>query len=186
MKFFAHILLGMLIISLTSCVKSKEELEEKSEVEFESNVMVGKEDSELRIGDGNIYQTVGDNESLAILHNALRATGLDSVLSQDGPYTLFAPSDNAIDELTPNYADAVPGSVEREELKNILMHHVVKGSYSDTEIAGMEELEPLYGEPLQVIKVDGTITLDSAALIFSDREADNGYVHVVDEVLFPE
>lgn len=186
MKIFAHILLSLLIIGTVSCVKSKEEPEEKSDIEFESDVMVGKEDNELRIGDGNIYQTVGDNQALAILHNALRATGLDSLLSQEGPYTLIAPSDLALDQLSPNHDAAVPGSVEREELRKILMHHVVKGSYSDTEIANMKELKPLYGNPLKVIKVDGTLTLDSAALVFSDREADNGYVHIVDEVLFPE
>jgi len=185
MKFFSHIFLALLIVGTVSCVKNKTEPEEKSDMEFESDVVVGKEKNELRIGEGNVIEVVGDNESLAILHNALRATGLDSMLTQDGPYTIFAPSDAALDELTPSHDDALPADLEKEELKNTLMHHIVKGNYSDTEIAGMRELTPLYGSPLKVIKIDGKLTIDSASIIFGDRQAENGYVHVVDQVLFP-
>ncbi len=185
MKFFMPVCIVLLIVGNLSCASKKTELEEKSEVEFESDVVVGQEKNDIRIGEGTIAEVVGDNESLAILDNALRATGLDSVLSQGGPYTLFAPSDNAMEKLSELQQDAVADSITREELRNILLHHVVQGNYSDTEIASMDELKSMYGEPLKVIRVNNEITIDSAIFVFSDREAENGYVHIIDEVLIP-
>lgn len=186
MRFFTHFFVSLICIGLVSCADKKKDVDEKSDVEFESDVVVGQEKSEARIGEGNIFEVVGDNESLDILYNALKTTGLDSTLSQGGPYTLLAPTDKALDALSPNQGDALPDSLDQEALKNILLHHVVEGSFSDTEIAGMEELKPMYGDALKVINLDGEITIDSTTLVFSDRQADNGYVHIVDEVIFPD
>ncbi|MFP4092143.1 MAG: fasciclin domain-containing protein [Cyclobacteriaceae bacterium] len=186
MKFFAYITLCIFTLSLSSCYNEKTTPAEKSDVEFESDVTVGKEDRELRIGEGTIFEVVEDNESLKLLRYALRSTGLDSALADEGPYTLFAPSDKAFDELSETRPNAIPDSIGNEELKNILLHHVVRGSFSDAEIVNLEQLEPLYGNPIKVTKEDGKIRVGGASMIFKDRVADNGYVHIIDEVIFPE
>lgn len=188
MKFFVYFFLAVLIAGTTSCAKKKTALEEKDDVEFESDVIGDKEREEVRLGEGTIYEALKmDNEGLKTVDGALRTTGLDTLLSKGGPYTLLAPSDAAFARLTDEDLgyDAVPDSIGNEELRNVLLHHVVKGKYSDAEIAQMEELETMYGGPIEVIKVEGQVTLDSAAIVFGDREAENGYIHIIDDVLIP-
>lgn len=188
MKFFANISIAVAVFSMLSCVSDKTELTEKSDVEFEGDVVRQSERGEARIGEGTIYEALNsDNEGLKTIDGALRTTGLDTVLAQGGPYTLFAPSDAAFARLTGDASgrNTIPDSLENEELKNILLHHVVKGSYSDAEIVQMDELETLYGGPLKVIRLDSKLTVDSAYIVHGNREADNGYIHIIDEVLLP-
>lgn len=188
MKFFVYVFLTALIIGTISCVRDKTEVADKEDVEFEGNVVGEKEREEARIGEGTIYEALNmDNEGLKTIDDALRVTGLDTVLSQGGPYTLFAPSDAAFARLTEDNLgyDAIPDSIGNEELRNILMHHIVKGSYRDAEIVQMEELETMYGGPLEVIRVEGKLTVDSANIVFGNFEAENGYIHIIDDVLFP-
>lgn len=187
MRFFAYIFLITLIIS-TSCVSDKTEVAEREDVEFEGNVVEEREREEIRLGEGTIYEALNmDNEGLKTMDGALRATGLDTVLSQGGPYTLFAPSDAAFDRLRENDAGykGIPDSLGNEEMRNILLHHVVKGRYSDAEIAQMDELETMYGGSLKVIKSESKLTVDSAYIVYGNREAENGYIHIIDNVLFP-
>jgi uncharacterized surface protein with fasciclin (FAS1) repeats len=186
MKFFVLSFSVFFTLSLSSCYNPKTTPAEQSDVEFESDVTVGKEDRELRVGEGDIYEVVTDNESLKLLRYMLRSTGLDTALSTEGPYTLFAPTDEAFDELTELRPDAIPDSIGDEQLRNILLHHVVRGSYSDAEVAKLDQLEPMYGGPLNVNKQDGKIRIEDAGLVFTDRVADNGYVHIIDEVIFPD
>lgn len=188
MKFFVYIFLALVIAGTSSCAKKKTELEEKSDVEFEGNVIGQREREEARIGEGNVFEALTmDNEGLKMVENAVRTTGLDTVLAQGGPYTFFAPSDAAFDRLTDEELgyDAVPDSIGNEELRNILLHHVVKGSFMDAEIVQMEQLETMYGGPLEVSTAEGQLTVGGASIVFGDREAENGYIHIIDEVLLP-
>ncbi len=187
MKSFSHFcIVFCCLILLVGCAKKKEHIEEKSEVEFESDVMVGKEKSDVRLGKGTVYETVGDNESLQLLVYALRTTGLDSQLMQEGPYTLFAPSDQAFEKMRIFSENKLPDSIDQEELKKILKHHVVKGSYSAADLTNVKGLPTLEGDSLNFTTLENQVTVDSAQVIFADRQADNGYVHVIDEVLLPE
>lgn len=188
MKLLAYIFFASLILNMASCAKDKTSLKEKEDLEFEGNVVEEREREEIRLGEGTIYEALNmDNEGLKTVDGALRATGLDTVLAQGGPYTLFAPSDAAFERLSEDRAgyEAIPDSIGSEELKNVLLHHVVKGSYSDAELAQMEELETMYGEPLAIIKVEGKLTVDSAHVVYGNREAENGYIHIIDDVLIP-
>ncbi len=188
MKFYANIFL-VLLISLTSCYDNKKQVDEKQDIAFEGDVVAQNERGEPSIGEGMVFEALTmDNEGLKVIENALRRTGLDSVLNEGGPYTLFAPSDAAFDrwdEKSVGYA-FIPDSVSTEALRNILLHHVVPGHYSDTEIASLENLDPMYGDVLQVIKVDGKITIDSASIALGDIKAENGYIHIIDDVLIPD
>lgn len=184
MKLFSNFyLVFCCFILLAGCVREKENVEGETN---DPNVMVEQEREEIRITEGNIYQTVRDNESLTFLRDVLRTTGLDSQLAQGGPYTLFAPSDVAFEEMRKFGEKRLPDSIGHEELKEILLHHVVEGNYSATDLANMSAVVTLGGDSLKIIKIDDKVTIDSVEMIFTDREADNGYVHVISEVLIPE
>lgn len=188
MKFYTYFCLAF-FLSLSSCYDKKTNVDEQQDLEFEGNVTGQEEREEMRIGEGKVFEALTmDNEGLKIIENVLRRTGLDSVLNEGGPYTLFAPSDAAFNRLqdeSVGYA-FVPDSIGTEEMRNILLHHVVRGSFSDAEIASLESLDPMYGEALKVIKVDGGLTLDSASVVLGDFKAENGYIHIIDDVLIPD
>jgi len=188
MLFRTYIFLALCVI-LSSCYDNKKQVDEQEDIGFEGNVTAQEERDEISIGEGMLFEALTmDNEGLKVVENALRRTGLDTVLNQGGPYTLFAPSDAAFarwEEKSVGYA-FVPDSIDTEELRNILLHHVVKGNYSDTEIANQESLEPLYGDKLNILTKDGKLTVDSASIAFGDFKAENGYIHIIDDVLLPE
>ena len=187
MKFYTYIFIA-LFISLSACYDKKTNVDDKQDLEFEGDVTGQDEREEARIGEGMVFEALTmDNEGLKVVENALRRTGLDTVLNQGGPYTLFAPSDAAFSRLENESVgyEFIPDSISTEEMRNILLHHVVRGSYSDAEIASVESLDPMYGDALQVIKVDGAITVDSASIAFGDFKAENGYIHIIDDVLIP-
>lgn len=187
MKFSAYIFLAI-ILSLSACYDKKTQVDEKQDIEFEGDVTAQDEREEMSIGEGMLFEALTmDNEGLKVVENALRQTGLDTVLNQGGPYTLFAPSDAAFDrweEENVGY-EFVPDSIDTEEMRNILLHHVVRGNFSDAEIASLESLDPMFGDELKVINVDGKLTLDSASIAFGDFKAENGYIHIIDDVLIP-
>ena len=188
MKLHISFFVILFTLTLFSCVDNKTTVDENDDVEFEGNVVGQNQREEVSIGEGMLYDALlSDNEGLTVIANALRRTGLDSVLNQGGPYTLFAPSDKAFERLqkeSVGYA-FLPDSMDSDELRNILLHHVVTGNYNDTEVAGMQELKPMYGNMLKVIKVEGQLRVDSASITFADFKAENGYIHMIDRVLIP-
>ena len=153
--------------------------------ETTSNVVVGQKRNEIHLGHGTVLQIVEERENTQMLRDALRATKLDEALATGGPYTLFAPTDDAFESLDPVGINNIPDSLDTEALKEILLHHVVEGSYSAADLVGMEELPTLGGTPLKIVTANNNITVDRADLILSDQEADNGYVHMIDSVLVP-
>ncbi len=150
-----------------------------------ADVVVGQKRDDVHLGHGTVLQIIEDRENTQMLNDALRATKLDEALATGGPYTLFAPTDDAFEPLDPVGINNVPDSIDREELKQILLHHVVEGKYSAADLVGMEELPTLGGTPLKIVNKNNNLTVDQADLILSDQEADNGYVHMIDSVLVP-
>ena len=152
--------------------------------ETAADVVVGQKRDDVTLGRGTVLQIVEDRENLQMLRDALRTTKLDEELT-GGPYTLFAPTDDAFESMDPIGISNVPDSIDSEELKNILLHHIVEGKYSAADLSGMNELTTLGGSPIKVGEANANVVVDGADLILSDQEADNGYVHLIDSVMVP-
>jgi uncharacterized surface protein with fasciclin (FAS1) repeats len=120
------------------------------------------------------------------LLGALRETGLDETLRGGGPYTVFAPTDTAFAELSDTEQSALLNPADLEQLESLLLFHVIEGEVTLDEFEGLAVLVPtLYGE---VLAIDGTTTpinVGGAPLANAGIEADNGVIHVVDEVIVP-
>ena len=155
--------------------------------ETTSDVVVGEKRDGVHLGYGNIPQVVNDRELLRRLSDALRATKLDEELAQGGPYTLFAPVNEAFDAMVPISGDKdnPADNASTNELKELLLNHVVEGKYSAADLIGKNELPTLGGTPIKLGEVSDNVTVDGANVILSDQEADNGYVHLIDSVLVP-
>ena len=121
-------------------------------------------------------------------HNTLEAAvitaGLVDVLSGEGPFTVFAPTDDAFDALPEGALDAVLADMDL--LTSILTHHVASGSVMSTDLSNGMMVTTLNGTELMVSINDNGVMIDNAMVTVVDIVADNGIVHVIDAVLIPE
>lgn len=114
---------------------------------------------------------------------AVQAAGLAETLTEKGPFTVFAPTDEA-------FAKLPEGTVENllanpEQLKKVLLFHVVSGAVSSGEVVKLDAAKTLNGEKVMISTKDG-VMINNAKVIKTDIEASNGTVHVIDTVLIPE
>jgi len=129
----------------------------------------------------NIVEVARAAGDFTVLVGALEATGLDEVLSGDGPFTVFAPTDNAF-ALLP---DGLLGSLTTDQLAAILTYHVVAGEVDAATVVTLDEAETVEGSSIFIQVIDGTVVLDGRVqVITTDIQASNGIIHVVDAVLF--
>lgn len=140
-----------------------------------------------------------DTDDLSLLVDALiqADAGLVDVLSGDGPFTVFAPTNTAfaavLDALGPDYnsLDDFDTTDEKEILATILTYHVVSGAAAfSTDLTDGQMITTVQGEDVTVA-LDGGVfigdaTMDQAQVVIADVEADNGVVHVIDKVLLPQ
>jgi OOP family OmpA-OmpF porin len=131
---------------------------------------------------GSIVDVVTSGPQFSILASLIDEADAAETLSGSGPFTLFAPSDQAFEELPPDTLAAL--RQDPRQLATLLQHHVVAGSYLSSELEP-GPIEMLDGTTLSVRVTDDTITIGGATIIEPDLEAANGVVHVIDHVLLP-
>ena len=113
---------------------------------------------------------------------AVRVAGLTRQLKADGPYTLFIPSDNAVDKLPDGEWQAL--LKDRERLARVLRYHIVSGKMKVAEV----KPGPVRSDEGQLLKLtsdNGMVTVNGARVTESDLAADNGIIHAIDDVLLP-
>jgi uncharacterized surface protein with fasciclin (FAS1) repeats len=147
--------------------------------------------SELSKPSENIIQiATGDNmESVTTLVKAVQAAGLVDTLEGTGPFTVFAPTNEAFAKLPPGTLDNLLKPENKDKLKDILLYHVVAGQKimaADVKTMGLKMAD---GKSISVSVNDGTVTLsgptNSAKVIKTDIVASNGVIHWIDTVLLP-
>jgi uncharacterized surface protein with fasciclin (FAS1) repeats len=117
---------------------------------------------------------------------AVKAGGLVDTLKSTGPYTVFAPNDEAFAKLWPNTLENLLLPENRSKLEALLLYHVVPGRIDTTLLVGNMKLETLQGGSVTVVQMDGQpIKVDNANVISADIQASNGLIHVIDQVMLP-
>ena len=120
------------------------------------------------------------------LVDALKAADLADTLKGDGPFTVFAPSDDAFKKLPKETRDSIMKLENKSRLQRILKHHVVKGHKQAKDVSGATSLKMMDGTTLNVRTKGDRVRIGEAAITKPDLEAENGVVHVIDRVLIPE
>jgi transforming growth factor-beta-induced protein len=116
---------------------------------------------------------------------ALKAAGLVDALKGAGPFTVFAPTDDAFKKLPAGTVDNLLKPENLEQLKSILLYHVVNGAVMSADVAQLTSASTLEGDPVS-IKVDmGSVYINDAKVVIADIKASNGVIHVIDSVLLP-
>ncbi|MDP2217134.1 MAG: fasciclin domain-containing protein [Methanolobus sp.] len=131
----------------------------------------------------NIVDVAVSAGSFNTLVQAVQAAGLVETLSSEGPFTVFAPTDEAFAALPEGTLDAL--LADEEALRAVLTYHVVAGEYMASDVIEMESLTTVQGEEIAILVADGNVMVNNATVIQTDIEASNGVIHVIDQVILP-
>jgi transforming growth factor-beta-induced protein len=134
----------------------------------------------------NIVQTAIGAGSFKTLVAAVQAAGLVETLSGKGPFTVFAPTDEAFSKLPKGTVEELLKPENKAKLTAILTYHVVAGTVMSTDVVKVKSAKTVQGQDLSVMVADGKVMINSAQVIKADRVASNGVIHVVDTVLLPK
>ena len=116
---------------------------------------------------------------------AVKAAGLVETLKGDGPFTVFAPTDEAFAALPAGTVEDLLKPENKDQLVAVLTYHVVPGKIMSGDIAGKAtEVETVQGSKLSVDATSG-VKVDEASVVSADIEASNGVIHVIDKVVLP-
>lgn len=128
-------------------------------------------------------------EGLSSFVMAVTQAGLESDLAGPGPLTVFAPTDAAFAALPPGTLDALLRPENQEALRTILAYHVLPESVEAGAITGVRQVETLAGEVLTAERADAVVVTDALGrttrVLRADVRADNGILHVIEQVLLP-
>jgi uncharacterized surface protein with fasciclin (FAS1) repeats len=120
------------------------------------------------------------------LATALQAAGLADTLKTKGPFTVFAPTDEAFSKLPAGTLESLLKPENKEKLKAILLYHVVAGDVTAAQVMKMSSAKTLEGQDLKITVTDGAVMVNNAKVIKADVLATNGVIHVIDTVLLPK
>ena len=116
---------------------------------------------------------------------AVQAAELVDVLKGDGPFTVFAPTDDAFAKLGDDTIAYLLKPENKEKLVSILTYHVVPGKVMAEDVVGIESAKTVQGSSIKVKVKDGNVHIDNAKVVMTDIEAKNGVIHVIDTVVVP-
>lgn len=129
-----------------------------------------------------IADTAAKTPSLTTLNKLIADAGLADTLRSAGPYTVFAPTDDAFKAVPAKTMEALVK--DKEQLKAVLLYHVVPGKAATADIKS-GKAKTAQGADVQIAKAGGFVTVEEALVTQADVPASNGVVHVIDRVLLP-
>jgi len=133
--------------------------------------------------DKDIVDTAIAAGSFTTLVKAVQEAGLVDTLKSAGPFTVFAPTDEAFAKLPPGALDGL--LKDKDKLKAVLTYHVVSGKVMSSQVKTMK-VKTVQGSQAKIKVADGKVMIDKATVIKPDIEATNGVIHVIDTVIMPK
>ena len=129
-----------------------------------------------------VSETVAATPQLSTLNKLLGDAGLTETLKQEGPYTVFAPTDDAFKAVPAKTLEAL--SKDKALLISVLTYHVVPGKVTSAEVKN-GPVTTVQGAPVSLYRSGSFVTVESAVVTTADVDASNGVIHIVDQVLIP-
>jgi uncharacterized surface protein with fasciclin (FAS1) repeats len=131
----------------------------------------------------NIVETAVDAGNFTTLATALTEAGLIETLSGEGPFTVFAPTDEAFAKIPAADLEAI--LADKELLTSILTYHVVAGKVMSSDVVNLSSATTVQGSDINITVTDAGVQVDGANVVAVDIEASNGVIHVIDTVITP-
>lgn len=136
--------------------------------------------------DADIVDTAAAAGSFETLLAAAEAADLVDTLKGEGPFTVFAPTDEAFAALPEGTVESLLEPENKDQLTQILTYHVIPGKVMSGDIAGEELSVASVGGPELMIDATDGVTVNGATVVAADVEASNGVIHVIDAVILPQ
>jgi len=117
---------------------------------------------------------------------AVKAAGLVDTLKGDGPFTVFAPTDEAFAKLPEGTLESLLQPENKAKLQSILTYHVVSGKVMSSDVVNLDSATSVEGSSIAIKTMDGNVMVNDARVTTADIETSNGVIHVIDSVILPE
>jgi uncharacterized surface protein with fasciclin (FAS1) repeats len=141
--------------------------------------------SAVRAQQKDIVDTAVAAGSFKTLAAALTAAGLVDTLKGDGPFTVFAPTDEAFAKLPAGTVEDLLKPENKAKLQAILTYHVVAGAVMAAQVTSLKEAKTVNGQAVKVSTMGGSVMINNAKVIKADIKTSNGVIHVIDTVILP-
>ena len=132
----------------------------------------------------NIVETAVSAGSFKTLVTAVQAAGLEATLMGAGPFTVFAPTDEAFAKLPKGTVEGL--LKDTAKLSQVLTYHVVAGKVMAGDVIKLDSAATVQGQSVQFGRNNGSVTVDKANVVKTDINCSNGVIHVIDAVILPQ
>ena len=132
----------------------------------------------------DIVDTAVAAGSFNTLVTAVKAAGLVETLKSAGPFTVFAPTDEAFAKVPKAKLDALLN--DKEALKKVLLYHVVAGNVGSAQVVKLKSAKTVNGQAAKITVKGGKVMVDNATVVKTDIATSNGTIHVIDAVILPK
>jgi uncharacterized surface protein with fasciclin (FAS1) repeats len=177
-------ILGSILVACSEEAATEEMVEQETMVEqemaVEATVVVEEVAEEVS---KTIVDIAVEDGRFTTLVAALQAAELDSVLAGEGPFTVFAPTDDAFAKLPEGTVASLLETIPA--LKDILLYHVVSGNVLAADVVTLESATTLQGQTVSVSVMGDVVKINDSQVIITDIQGSNGTIHVIDTVLLP-
>jgi transforming growth factor-beta-induced protein len=133
----------------------------------------------------DIVDTAASADNFSTLVTAIKAADLVETLKGDGPFTVFAPTDEAFAKLPEGTLEDLLKPENKEKLASILTYHVVSGKVTAAEVVKLKSAKTVNGKDVHIRVKHGDVMINSSKVIKTDIDCSNGIIHVIDTVLLP-
>ncbi|HKU25837.1 MAG TPA: fasciclin domain-containing protein [Candidatus Sulfotelmatobacter sp.] len=137
-------------------------------------------------GSKDIVDTAVAAGSFQTLAKALQAADLVNALKGPGPFTVFAPTDEAFAKLPPGTLEDLLKPENKDKLRAILTYHVVAGDLPAAKVVALSSAKTLNGQQVKITATGGNVMVNDAHVVKADIPASNGVIHVIDSVILPD
>ncbi|MEM8670991.1 MAG: fasciclin domain-containing protein [Planctomycetota bacterium] len=145
--------------------------------------------SNVQAGCGTCDKTIVENavkiDGFKTLVAAVKAGGLVDTLSGDGPFTVFAPTDEAFKKLPEGTLESLLKPENKDKLVAILKYHVVPGAVMAKDVVKLNKATTAQGKDVKIKVADGKVKINNATVVKTDVKSSNGVIHVIDTVILP-
>lgn len=135
---------------------------------------------------GTIVDVAVGAGSFKTLVAAVKAAGLVETLQGEGPFTVFAPTDEAFAKLPKGTVENLLKPENKDKLIAVLTYHVVPGKVMSGDVVKLDSAKTVEGQSVKIRTMDGKVMIDDAQVTQADVETSNGVIHIIDSVILPK
>lgn len=195
-KHFLSLAMGVALLAMTAACNSEKSAEAGDTAAMDTNMadtsMAAAPETGVEVGGAmmvpskNIVENALESKDHTTLVAAVKQAGLVETLSGAGPFTVFAPTNEAFNKIPKATLDGLMKPEMKADLTKILTYHVVAGAVKAADLKDGQELTTVQGGKLKVSIKDGKVMINGANVTIADVVSSNGVTHVIDAVLMPK